>query len=1148
MSESILSKGEYIAETESDIEELLKDTLLNNYKNQIFAWKLNAEFKRSYKESFLYNRALFLSSNSCLLIKNEGNEKIAISGLKESAEIYEYLSDLNDIHEKYDKEYLILKSALCYDLSGYQANAFCVASRLESLILESKTDSINVDLDNLIIEQIILILLKKIPLAQSKLRIYKNNDLGFLLFKEALNNWYNYILKLHEGNFTESFNKAYKYFLNIGNTYLSHLIFLLKTRVVLFQYRSISKNLNQYDFIKNSSNWRKYIKLLAYDYYSNNSIKEIDKRKSIFELWTSQLRAMEGGLIAKDENFVVQMPTSAGKTFIAELSILKYLIKHPKKKCVYVAPFRALTSEKEVELAKYFSKMGYSVSALSGSYEIDEFQDLILSETDLLIATPEKIDLLLRINPDFFNDISFMVVDEGHIIGDYSTRATLLEFLIIRLKIKIPELKTLFISAVMPSENANEYSIWLSGKEENVLRSLLYKDSYVNEEWEPTRKLISYFKWEGKNGNITFENVLTEDEETKTSIGAKLYSYIIDKEFSSNFPIKKTKKHAAATLAFKLSEEGNTLVFCAQVPRIKSVATSFLELLSNIDIDKRPSRFKKNKKKESSYYAKIWYGKESYITKCINLGVGIHYGDMPEQVRNAVETDFRKGLLTVLLSTNTIGQGLNFPIKNLIFYETMIGRNVEAGENIYIQKRDFWNIVGRAGRAGKETEGKIVFIINSANDQKKYDEFINKDNIENADSLFFSVVEALYEERISKPDLNRLLSTLSETYLLDLMTEEIIGTDYEEVIEKIIDNSLFKVQLDKRSFDLKPLRKGFKRIFKSIEDEASFKQLQIYKTTGFSLKSNLNIDKYIDDNIDSLKGFVKEDNFLKIIKSFLKLLSENDIDEMHDYKLDKFVIKPSDFYGIIKQWISGKSINKILKKWIKEEREIVQFHIFVSKALYYLYPWGISSFISILAFKLNKEVRDLPENIKSLSSYLKFGLNDSTSCLCRSLGIKGREVSKYLYESSNNLEGKEFIVWLSNLTNPEIDHFDLSKFDKQNIRNVSLKLTPNSYRELPISFSFKLKGTSYNLNMRKNSKSVEVNEYLTYKRDLTNKFDPYAILLFSDENKIGYIPREYAKFLSAEIEIEESKYSIRVLNISSKENHNEIEVEMIKSS
>lgn len=791
--------------------------------------------------------------------------------------------------------------------------------------------------------------------------------------------------------------------------------------------------------------------------------------------------------------------------------------------------------------------MGYSVSALSGSYEVDEFQDLILSETDILIATPEKIDLLLRINPDFFNAISFMVVDEGHIIGDYSTRATLLEFLIIRLKIKIPELKTLFISAVMPSENANEYAIWLSGKEENVLRSLLYKENPINEEWEPTRKLISYFEWEGKNGNITFQNVIREDEETKIKYGAKLYSFIVDKEFSNSFPLKNNKPQSAATLAYKLSEEGNTLVFCAQIPRIKSVASAFLNLLANIEIEDRPSRFIQDENKESSYYAQIWYGKDSYITKAIHLGIGIHYGDMPEQVRNAVESDFRKGLLTVLLSTNTIGQGLNFPIKNLIFYETQIGRNLETNENIYIQKRDFWNIVGRAGRAGKETEGNIVFIINSTTDRRKYKEFINKDNIENANSLFFSVADALLEGRISETKMDDLLSILSETYLLDLMTEEIIGTDYQVVIEKIINNSLFKVQLDKRDFDIKPLKNGFIKIFKSIEEKATFKQLQIYKTTGLSLKSNLIIDEFIDNNIDSLKEFVGEDNYLSIVRSFLNLLSENDINEMNDYKLDKFVIKPSAFYNTIEDWIVGKSINEILEDWRIKEMEISQFHIFVSKALYYLYPWGISSFIAILAFKLNKEVKELPENIKSLSSYLKFGLNESTSCLCRSLGIKGREVSRFLYQSSNKLEGKEFIVWLSNLTSLEIDTFVLSEFDKQNIRNISLKLTPNSYREIPESFSFKIKGTSFNDRMSDNSKLVSINDYLTYKRHEENEYDPYAILVYNEGQELGYIPREYAKLLSAEIEIEESTYDIRVINILTFENYNEIEVEMNKN-
>ncbi|TGL26397.1 DEAD/DEAH box helicase, partial [Leptospira bourretii] len=91
--------------------------------------------------------------------------------------------------------------------------------------------------------------------------------------------------------------------------------------------------------------------------------KGINERKSIFEFWTSQIRALENGILDRDENFVVQMPTSAGKTFIAELLILKNLIENPNKKCIYIAPFRALTHEKEIELSKNLSKLGYSVSS-----------------------------------------------------------------------------------------------------------------------------------------------------------------------------------------------------------------------------------------------------------------------------------------------------------------------------------------------------------------------------------------------------------------------------------------------------------------------------------------------------------------------------------------------------------------------------------------------------------------------------------------------------------------------------------------------------------------------------------------------------------------------------------------------------------------
>ena len=1139
-----MNKQQYITRLENDIDILLKEYLLRNYKNQIFAWKLNTSFNKTYQADYLWNRALFLATNSCLLLQNDGDYKIAIKGLKGSAEIYEYLSELPEISETYDKNYLIILSALCYDLSGYQANAYCVANRLNNYLLETEVREIDLETDNNIIEQITLILLKKISYAHYKLNTNNSNvDLGFTLFKKAINRWYEYILKLREGDFISELDDVYVYFLNKGNTYLSHLIFLLKTRVLLFTKRSIWESLRKNDFVENNSYWRKYVKLLAQDFYSNNAIKELGERISIFEFWTSQLRAIESGLIELDENFVVQMPTSAGKTLIAELAILKYLVNKPNKKCIYIAPYRALTSEKEIEIGKYLSKLGFSVSSLSGSYEVDEFQNVFLSEADIIIATPEKIDLLLRTNPDFFTNVSLAVVDEGHIIGDISSRASLLEFLIIRLKIKIPKLMTLFISAVMPSENANEYALWLGGNDKNVLRSLMFKDSNINEEWEPTRKLIGSFVWDGNNGKIIFRDIFTEDEESKISQNAFIPYFLKNKEFGDKYPKQKDKPQTTGALAYKLALEGNTLVFCSQPRQTEGIFKRIKQIIDIQPEENVPDFFKVNLSNESFYYSKLWYGEEYYITQAIKIGIGIHFGDMPEQVRNAVENDYRDGNLRVLLSSSTIGQGLNLPIKNLIFYDVRIGFDKKP---IYIKNRDFWNIVGRAGRAGRETEGKIIYVINSFTDKKLYDKFSNKNNIENANSLIFKVLNALYHDRINKQVFEEYLSILSDTYLLDLVTEEIIGSDYEEVIEKIINNSLFKIQIDKRNLEIETVKKGFYKIFKKFEQGSTIEQLKIFKLTGFSFKSNLTIDDYINLHKKELKNIIDNDEHFKLLEVFLDLITTNSIEELIDSKLDRIVLKPTKVSNVIIDWISGKEIDNIRDSWMAIGKDPQDLLIFISKGLYYYYPWGITAFLNIMSYELNIELEELPKNIRNLASYVKYGLNNSTSCLARSMGIKSRTVSEELYKKSKELEGKEFVRWLSNLTYDEIKSFGMSKFDEENILNTSLKLTHNNYRKIPSVFTFRVKGTYYNDEWSITSKKVKISEELELSRDIYNKFDPYAILILKSNSPIGYIPREYLRIISAEIDIEETKYRIIVSNITEKENYNEVEIVMSK--
>ncbi|TGL39713.1 hypothetical protein, partial [Leptospira bourretii] len=121
-----MNKQDFLTQIKSDISSLLEDKTLSNFKNQAFAWKLTATFARTFQEKYLFEKALFLSTNGCFFIQNQYEIKIALEGLTESAEIYSTLSELPNISNYYDKEYLQILSALCYDLAGYQANAYCI--------------------------------------------------------------------------------------------------------------------------------------------------------------------------------------------------------------------------------------------------------------------------------------------------------------------------------------------------------------------------------------------------------------------------------------------------------------------------------------------------------------------------------------------------------------------------------------------------------------------------------------------------------------------------------------------------------------------------------------------------------------------------------------------------------------------------------------------------------------------------------------------------------------------------------------------------------------------------------------------------------------------------------------------------------------
>lgn len=84
-------------------------------------------------------------------------------------------------------------------------------------------------------------------------------------------------------------------------------------------------------------------------------------------------------------------------------------------------------------------------------------------------------------------------------------------------------------------------------------------------------------------------------------------------------------------------------------------------------------------------------------------GYAYHHAEVPQAVRACLERAYRNGALRGLCATSTLSQGMNLPTKTVLVPDTW------RGQNDRVSVRDFWNTAGRAGRAGQETEGHVVF-------------------------------------------------------------------------------------------------------------------------------------------------------------------------------------------------------------------------------------------------------------------------------------------------------------------------------------------------------------------------------------------------------------------------------------------------------
>ena len=392
-----------------------------------------------------------------------------------------------------------------------------------------------------------------------------------------------------------------------------------------------------------------------------DEVKRFYLDSGILELYPPQAEAVERGLL-EGRNLLAAIPTASGKTLLAELAMLKSI--RAGGKALYIVPLRALASEKFRRFQE-FSELGIRVGISTGDYDL---RDEGLGVNDIIVATSEKTDSLLRNDTAWMQEISVVVADEVHLI-DSPDRGPTLEVTLAKLRKMNPFCQILALSATVG--NANELAAWLEAE-------------LVVSEWRPTELL------EGVYFNGTF--------------------YCRDKEM----PVEQSTKDEAVNLALDtLRKGGQCLVFESSrkncMAFAKKAASTVKKTLSAEDREVLAGiadEILENSETDTS----------TTLAACIRSGTAFHHAGLTTPLRELVEDGFRAGKIRLISSTPTLAAGLNLPARRVII-RSYRRYSSESGMQP-IPVLEYKQMAGRAGRPRLDPYGEAVLVA------KSYEEFV----------------------------------------------------------------------------------------------------------------------------------------------------------------------------------------------------------------------------------------------------------------------------------------------------------------------------------------------------------------------------------------------------------------------------------------
>jgi len=760
----------------------------------------------------------------------------------------------------------------------------------------------------------------------------------------------------------------------------------------------------------------------------NNWVSEFNKfiskrdSKAIFELLYPQRESIVHGELLNPVHraIVLNLPTSSGKTLIAEYRILYALNQFRSQGekhgwVAYLVPTKTLVNQIFIQLTHDLGPIGIKIEKASGAIELDGFEQHLVEEKgnqtdfDVLVTTYEKMNLLIRqgLGTSERRPLILVIVDEAHNIGE-RTRGLNLEMLLSTIRNDCKESNFLLMTPDI--SNSPDIVEWLAGDRGKVIKLDL-------DWWQPNERVIGAITVTGRGRNYDFVLKTLQTNKGTYKIGENIP--IIHKE---NSEITKSQINSKIRIASHLSSEiinpdAPIIVLAATVNDTYKIAnTLYKKINQNFEYDEDVDLLVR--------FVKSELGEGFPLAKYLEKRIAIHSSALPDEIRFLIEDLMAKGKLQALVATTTIAQGINFPVSAVVI-SSYAYRSREGTHDM--PPRDFWNLAGRVGRVGQKNMGWIGIASRNDKDLRDIAEYVRTaseelisqlvDAINNAiqyadenfekwlwmDERWSAVFQYISHLRREINDLNEFIRHLEEKLQRTLGYRQL-----PEEKRRFLKNKLREYA---ESLDLSDAKKADETGFSTISLRRMMAKLRKANIMPYDWEKNQLFSEH-NQAMKKLVGIMLDT--YEIRKSFENIISGESISH-------------STIARLIIYWVNGSNIVAIAQRVFPDvdEKEAIRN---TTKALYKVIAnaatWGLAALQKLPTSGIDWDNLSEIEKrkIANLPAYLYYGVNTDEGVLMRKNNVPRSIANRMgrLFKEYNNIDNvfeissSEVTRWLEN--------------------------------------------------------------------------------------------------------------------------------------